>query len=261
MMEPRPTALEQQLTEALEENRRLRESLAHAEQKIERSLAACEAAVKELQQFAYAASHDLQEPLRTISAYTELLQRYYGSNEDAREFTSFIVDAAERMTVLIRDLLTYSRTGSAGSRTMISLGAAVQWAMMNLSRSIQEAGAEIQCGELPDVVCDESQIIQVFQNLLSNALKYRSSEPPKIEISAQEAPEVYTVAVRDNGVGIAPQYHDRVFSVFQRLHGREVPGTGIGLALCRKIIEAHHGAIWVESDGEHGSVFKFTLPL
>lgn len=231
-----------------------------AEQDLERSLAATQAANQELQQFAYAASHDLQEPLRTISTYMQLLQRNYEPVGEAAEFMGFIVEAVRRMNTLVRDLLTYARTGASSKRVPVNLNLAVQWVTANLDQSIRETKAEITCDELPTVVADESQIIQLFQNVLSNALKYRSEEPPRIVISAEEGPEFYTISVGDNGIGIPPNYHAHVFGVFKRLHGREIPGTGLGLALCRKIVEGHGGKIWVESDGKHGSVFKFTLP-
>ena len=133
--------------------------------------------------------------------------------------------------------------------------------MLNLQQAISDSGAEIQYAGLPELSVDESQIVQLFQNLLSNALKYRSSAPPRIEITAEEGPDGYTISVADNGQGIEPRFHKQVFGVFKRLHGREVPGTGIGLALCRKIAESHEGQIWVESDGQNGSTFKFTLPF
>jgi light-regulated signal transduction histidine kinase (bacteriophytochrome) len=246
--------LEERLAEALRERSAL-------EQTLEQAQAAALSAQEELRIFAYAASHDLQEPLRAISSYAQLLERQYAASAEAAEFTSYIVDAVNRMTVLIRDLLTYSRLAQPQRRT-ISLASLVQWAMMSLDLPIREAKARIVYEELPEVQVDESQTVQLFQQLLSNALKYRSAEPPEIEITAEERGDAYTISVRDNGMGIEPRFHEQIFGVFKRLHGREVPGTGMGLALCRKIVEGHNGRIWVETaEGEHGSVFKFTLPF
>ena len=246
--------IEQQLSEALEENTQLKASL---EQAVEKARAAHE----ELQQFAYAASHDLQEPLRSIAAYAQLLQRQSSDNPEVGEFTTFIVDGVNRMNALIRDLLTYSRTGTSLKRTMVKLAALVQWSLLNLDRSVRDAGAQIKVGELPEALVDESQMVQLFQNLLSNSLKYRGAETPQIEVSADENENEYIISISDNGVGIEPRFHQQVFGVFKRLHGRDIPGTGIGLALCRKIVEGHGGKIWAESDGKQGSVFRFTLPI
>jgi light-regulated signal transduction histidine kinase (bacteriophytochrome) len=266
-METSPQPIEEQLRELREENARLKaaneeleKSCKESEEKAERMVAAIQTTNEELQQFVYAASHDLQEPLRSISTYSQLLERRYASDKEANEYTRFIVDGVNRMNTLIRDLLTYSRTGSSPKRTMVKLDALVQWSILNLQQSIRDAGAEITCEELPELYVDESQMVQLFQNLLSNALKYCSGEAPRIAVTAEEGPEQYTILVKDNGQGIAPRFHKQVFGVFKRLHGREIPGTGIGLALCRKIVEGHGGQIWVESDGTNGSTFKFTLP-
>jgi light-regulated signal transduction histidine kinase (bacteriophytochrome) len=261
------TALERKLAEVSNEVVSLREALAQcrgtrrsAEEECARSLDAARIANEELQVFSYAVSHDLKEPLRSISSYAELLERQYGGDERAREFTSFITDGVKRVNTLIESLLTYSRIGAPTRRTAIKLNAAVQWALLNLAQSVRESGAQITCGDLPVLEVDESQIVQLFQNLLLNGLRYRSSEVPMIEVSVEESVDAYTIAVRDNGIGIEPRYHEQIFTAFKRLHGREVPGTGLGLALCRKIVEGHGGRIWVESEGTHGSVFKFTLP-
>jgi light-regulated signal transduction histidine kinase (bacteriophytochrome) len=223
--------------------------------------AAEKAAKDELNQFVYAASHDLQEPLRAISAYTQLLQRKYADDAESAEMTSFVLDGANRMHSLISSLLTYSRTSASPRRMTVSLGLIVQWATTNLAKEIGAAGAEITCRDLPEAAVDESQFVQLFQNLLSNALKFRGEQPLRIEISAEEAESECIISVRDNGVGIAPKYHAQVFEAFRRLHGKNIPGNGIGLALCRRIVQAHGGRIWVESEGSGGSVFKFTIPF
>ena len=259
-------SLEQKLTEALSEVASLQKSLQkcvaarkNAEEECARTLEAARIASEELQVFSYGVSHDLKEPLRSISSYADLLQRHYGGDE-AAEFTSFITDGVQRVNALIENLLTYSRTGAPTRRTAIKLNAVVQWALLNLEHSVRESGAEITCGELPVIAVDESQMVQLFQNVLLNALRYRRGGVPKIEVFAEEGVDAYTIAVRDNGLGIEPRYHDQIFTAFKRLHGREVPGSGLGLALCRKIVEGHGGRIWVESEGTQGSVFKFTLP-
>ncbi len=233
-----------------------------AEAALAQSMRALRKANEELQQFAYAASHDLQEPLRTIASYTQLLERRYSGDPSASEYTAFIVEGVTRMNTLISDLLTYSRVGAAAElkRTPVELGNMLQWALLNLDRSIREQEASVTRGDLPEAIANESQLVQVFQNLIGNSLKYRSKEPPAIHVSAEEDENEVTVSVRDNGIGIEPQYAKQIFGVFKRLHGREIPGTGIGLAICRKIIENHGGRIWVESDGKSGSTFIFTLP-
>jgi len=268
MADPTPKSLEQQLAEALAENSNLRKSLEHcvaarkaAEEECARNLEAARSANEELQIFSYAMSHDLKEPLRSISTYAELLQRHYASDQEAAELTPFITDGVKRANTLIESLLLYSRAGAPTNPTAINLNAVLQWALLNVERFVRESGAQITFDDLPVVVADESQMVLLFQNLLLNSLKYRSTDAPKVHVSSEEGPDAYTISVRDNGIGIEPKYQKQIFTAFKRLHGREVPGTGIGLALCRRIVEGHGGRIWVESDGERGSVFKFTLPI
>jgi signal transduction histidine kinase len=238
-----------------------------AERALQQSIQALRKANEELQQFAYAASHDLQEPLRSIASFTQLLERRYTKNDtEAAEYMQLIIEGVTRMNLLIADLLKYSRLGDAAqlTKTPFDLSNALQWAKLNLDSQIRELKATVSHGTLPEVIANESQIVQVFQNLLSNALKYRSDLPPLIHVSAEETPDDWIISVRDNGEGINPEYlqkdQEQIFGVFKRLHNRTVPGTGIGLALCRKIIQNHGGRIWVESDGKNGSNFLFTLP-
>jgi light-regulated signal transduction histidine kinase (bacteriophytochrome) len=215
---------------------------------------------EELEQLAYAAGHDLREPLRTIAAYSQLLEREFSGNKEAAELVQFVTDGVSRMNSIITDLLSYSRSGSAPNPIEMPLTLAAQWAVMNLAAPIRESGAQVTYENLPKVEADEAQMIRLFTNLIDNAIKFRSDQPPQIKISSEQTEQGHVVSVQDNGIGIDPKYQKQVFVVFKRLHGREVPGTGIGLAICQRIVRAHGGQIWVESDGQHGSVFKFTLP-
>jgi PAS domain S-box-containing protein len=218
----------------------------------------------ELEQFAYVASHDLQEPLRMVASYTQLLARRYDErlDSDAREFMSYIVDGASRMKQLIEDLLAYSRVGTRGiAFANVSAEGALRRALFNLRGGLEEAGAAVTHDPMPTLPADEVQLGQLFQNLIGNALKFRSQANPKIHIVVTESAPEYTFEVRDNGIGIEPQYFERIFMVFQRLHNKgEYPGTGIGLAICKKVVERHGGRIWVESRPGEGSSFFFTLP-
>src|SRR5688572_14082707 len=218
----------------------------------------------ELEQFAYVASHDLQEPLRMVASYTQLLgRRYEGKlDKDAHEFMSYIVDGATRMKQLIEDLLAYSRVGTKGQDFKpVALEAPLRRALFNLRAGIEEAGAAVTYDPLPTVQGDEVQLGQLLQNLVGNSLKFRSNSVPRIHIGVLEKNSEYQIEVRDNGIGIEPQYYERIFMVFQRLFNKgEYPGTGIGLAICKKVVERHGGRIWVESRPGDGSSFYFTLP-
>jgi PAS domain S-box-containing protein len=219
----------------------------------------------DLGHFAYVASHDLQEPLRMVSSYTQLLaKRYQGRlDADADEFIAYAVDGSNRMQQLIRDLLAYSRAGTGEMEFReISSELALHKALVNLQSAIQESCAVVTYDSLPAVTTDDTQLSQVFQNLIANAIKYRSVEVPRIHVSATaDAGRERVFSVRDNGLGIDPKYFDRIFVLFQRLHGREqFAGTGIGLAICKKILERLGGRIWVESQPEKGSIFHFALP-
>ena len=219
----------------------------------------------DLQQFAYLASHDLQEPLRLVSVYAELLSRQYHARLDteADRIITVIVDGVRRMEALIRDLLSYSRVIHAEEpviQEQLDPAEALGIAVANLEMAIQESGATIQWGPLPSVACDRVELTQIFQNLLSNALKYRGDMPPRVEIVAQPGREFCVFSVRDNGIGIHSAYHDAIFTPFKRLHGRQYPGTGIGLALCRRMVERQGGKIWVESEAGRGATFWFTIP-
>ncbi|MDJ0746160.1 MAG: ATP-binding protein [Xenococcaceae cyanobacterium MO_167.B27] len=217
----------------------------------------------ELEQFAYLASHDLQEPLRMVISFTQLLaRRYQGQlDADADRIIGFAVDGAKRMEALIKDMLTYSRLAIQGKPFEYSnCEEVLDLTLKNLQLLIQETGTSIYRNPLPTLPADKSQLVQLFQNLFSNAIKYHSDKPPEIEIGAEAQNGQWLFYVKDNGIGIKSQYFKRIFAIFQRLHTRQkYPGTGIGLALCQKIVNRHGGKIWVESEPGQGSTFYFTI--
>jgi signal transduction histidine kinase len=221
----------------------------------------------ELEQFAYVASHDLQEPLRKVASFTQMLQRRYEGQLDERadQYIGFAVDGAKRMQALINDLLAFSRVGRiAEPQVVVDCNALAASARAGLASRIEETGATVEIGELPHVRGEASLLQLVFQNLLGNGLKFRGDEPPHVRMSAERSADgsEWRFTVADNGIGIAPEYADRIFIIFQRLHPRtEYEGTGIGLAMCRKVIEYHGGRIWLDTDGgSGGATFHFTLP-
>src|SRR3989337_1680053 len=219
----------------------------------------------ELEQFAYVASHDLQEPLRMVASFTQLLSRRYKDilDDNAKEFISFAVDGANRMQRLINDLLSYSRIQTkerAFNET--DCEEILGQVRANLHESIEKNGAMITNDPLPAVFVDQTQMLQLFQNLIDNAIKFSGKGPPRVHLSAENKGGEWLFTVRDNGIGIDPQFNKRIFMIFQRLHSREeYPGTGIGLAICKRIVERHGGEIWVESEHEKGSTFYFTIPV
>jgi len=248
---------------ALQERRLLRlrrqaeEDLARKVEELARSNA-------ELEQFAYIASHDLQEPLRMVATYTQLLaERYRGRlDENADKFIGYACEGALRMQALVQDLLAFSRVGrSGGACGCVNCNAALAEVLQSLGPAMKESGAVVTHGALPVVWADRSQVTQVFQNLIGNAIKFRGKEAPAISVQAEEVGRQWLFSVSDNGIGIAPEYAENIFVVFQRLHTRtEYAGNGIGLAICKKIIERHGGRIWVEAQAGRGSIFKFTMP-
>lgn len=217
----------------------------------------------DLEQFAYVASHDLQEPLRMVVAYTQLLsERYRGKlDENADKFLGYASEGAMRMQVLIKDLLAFSRVGRNGTSGAVDCNAVVDEVLQALASAIQESSAVVTRAELPAVWADRTQVAQVFQNLIGNALKFRGKEQPVISVQVEKADQQWLFDVTDNGIGIAPESAENVFVIFQRLHTRaDYPGNGIGLAICKKIVERYEGRIWIEPRAGSGTTFKFTLP-
>ncbi len=239
--------------------------LVRARQELEKTVADLKRSNSELEQFAYVASHDLQEPLRMVASYTQLLaKRYKGKlDTDADEFIGYAVDGANRMQRLIQDLLAYSRVTTQGHDfERVKCDEVLEEVLDNLRLAVDESQTVVTHNVQLTVMADRGQLGQVFQNLIGNAIKFRGQEPPWVHISAERRNEEWLFSVRDNGIGIDPQYADRIFVVFQRLHAREeYPGTGIGLAICKKIVERHGGRIWVKSQLGKGATFYFTLPV
>jgi light-regulated signal transduction histidine kinase (bacteriophytochrome) len=236
--------------------KRAEEQLKHLNDALQRSN-------RDLQEFAYAISHDLQEPLRMVNNFGQLIEKRHASalNDEGREFFHFMIDGAQRMERMIRDLLNYSRVlNDKGTFEPTELRATLLWAMSNLDVLIQESGASINYGALPTVTGDFVRLSQVFQNVLGNAIKYRSAQPPVIDITTSKENEEWVIAVRDNGIGMDPKYAERAFGVFTRMHGAKYPGTGVGLAICKQIVERHRGRIWMETAPDAGSIVYFTLP-
>lgn len=248
-----------ELNESLEQ--KVRERTAEAEERskdLDRSNS-------ELRQFAYVVSHDLQEPLRMVKSFLQMLQDRYGQKLDAQadEFIGYAVDGASRMHRLIIDLLEYSRVGTTEKAfEKADLSAALKDALSNLKLAVEENGAVVTSDPLPTLWADPVQMALLFQNLVGNALKFKRELPPRIHVSAARRGKEWVLGVRDNGLGIEKNYFERIFVIFQRLHSRsEYPGTGIGLAVCKKIVERHGGTIWVESEPGKGSTFYFTVPV
>jgi len=246
------------LFDDITERKKAEAALREAHEELKRSNA-------ELEQFAYVASHDLQEPLRMVSSYTQLLMRRYGDklDGDAKDFTAFIVDGATRMKQLIEDLLAYSRVGTRDKNFKpVDAESSLKRALTNLRAAIQDSGATVTQDKLPTIHCDEVQLAQLFQNLIGNALKFRRPDvAPAVHVGAADQGAEWEFMVRDNGIGIEPQYFERIFMVFQRLHDKgEYPGTGIGLAIVKKVVERHGGRIWVQSQPGAGTTFHFTMP-
>jgi len=218
----------------------------------------------ELEEFANAASHDLQEPLRMVASFVQLLERRYKGKLDseADEFISFALAGTARMQRLISDLLDYAKVGTRGKELVpVESSAALEQALQNLMIAIKESHTTVTSAPLPRVIADESQLIRLFQNLIANAIKFHGTEPPRIHVGGEQKEGVWVFSVQDNGIGLAPEHFNKIFLIFKRVYSEsEYPGTGIGLAVCKKIVERHGGKIWVESEPGKGATFYFTMP-
>lgn len=243
----------------------LSENISRSEYRLKNAMDDLKRSNEELQQFAYAASHDLKEPLRAIISYSQLLEEYYRDKIDieGKKFLDFILEGSYRMKKLIEDLLAYSRIATQNKTLKLTnLNDVLKDVLLNLQEATKETGAVINYGKLPILAVNETQIMQLFQNLISNAIKFQSDEIPNINISAEQKNNIWEFSVKDNGIGIEPEFFDRIFKIFQRLHTREeYPGSGIGLAICKRIVQMHGGKIWVDSEIGKGSTFYFTIPI
>jgi PAS domain S-box-containing protein len=256
---------ERDITERKNAETEIRRLNAELGQKIAERTAKLERSNQDLQQFAYVASHDLQEPLRMVASFTQLLAKRYQNklDQDADDFIKYIVEGATRMQAMINDLLNYSRIGTRGEDLVATpAGVALKQALTNIQLLVMENQAVIEQGPLPVVLADPTQLPVVFQNLITNAIKYRRPDvPPRIEVRAERREKVWEFTVRDNGQGIDPRYFERVFIIFQRIHGRtDNSGSSIGLPICKRIIERQGGRIWIESEMGQGTVIHFTVP-
>jgi signal transduction histidine kinase len=264
VLKDRLARLPSSVRRALEE-KRLRDQRRQAQEELAQKITELARSNAELEQFAYVASHDLQEPLRMIANYTQLLaERYRGKlDEQAEKYIHYSVDGAVRMQTLIQDLLKFSRVGRAElePRTTDCRGV-VEQALKNLQAAVEESGAVVNWNGLPTVMADSSQLTQVFQNLIANAIKFHGAEIPAVQIEAEKKEREWVFTVSDNGIGIPAENRQDIFVIFRRLHTRdEYAGNGIGLSICKKIIERHGGKIWIQAQAQPGSCFKFTLPM
>jgi light-regulated signal transduction histidine kinase (bacteriophytochrome) len=251
------------LVSDIDKERRAADALIRGAAELRVSNQALVRANEDLNQFAFAASHDLQEPLRMITSYSQLLVKGYSGQLDGEAATciGFITQGTKRMRELLADLLAYTQlTGDEEEEPVpVELNDAFQTAVENCRTAIDETGASVTSGPLPAVLGHKPHFVQLFQNLISNGLKYRSDRVPHIHVSAELQDDVWRISVRDNGIGIDPEYHEQIFGVFKRLHGKSIPGTGIGLAICKRVVDRYDGKIWVESRLDQGATLYFTL--
>lgn len=255
-------AFNQMLNQIQLQNKTLKDFNKSLEKNIKERTKELQRSNAELEQFAYVASHDLQEPLRTVTSYVQLLERRYKDklDDDANDFIAFAVDGSNRMRVLIQSLLEYSRVNSKRPFEELDLNVFMKTILINLNESIKENNVKINVNPLPKIFGDPILMNQLFQNLLSNAIKFKGEVPPEIAISCEKKEDKFLFSIKDNGIGIEKEYHDKIFVIFQRLQDKgKYSGTGIGLAICKKIVERHGGKIWVESELGKGTTFYFTI--
>jgi signal transduction histidine kinase len=241
------------LQKLLSENARLKEELQFSREK-------AASLKRELEEFVYAAGHDLKTYLRNIGSYSQLLTRGGTDAESSAAYAHFILDGVRSALTFIEQLVLLSKAGSSPSRSTVNLASSVQTALYKLQPEVARTGAQVTQHDLPQVSVNQSDFEQVFERLIDNAIKYSGPNKPVIEISGEETDDGFLISIRDNGPGIPEKFLNTVFQPFKRLHGSEIPGAGVGLAVCRKIVEAHDGRLWVESDGKNGSTFKIRLP-
>jgi light-regulated signal transduction histidine kinase (bacteriophytochrome) len=244
------------------EKRATQEALAVKNRELETANRELARSNAELTHFAFAVAHDVRAPMHTVAWFSQLIARRAQTDDaELQEFASYISKAFERIDVFLNDLLTFAQAGEGEQQLrVVDSEKVLQWALMNLQARIEETGAVISNDPLPQITADQSQMVQLFQNLIGNSLKYRSDDPPRVHVTATKTGDVWLFSISDNGVGIPAQHGEAVFTAFKRLHGSESPGTGLGLALCKRIVERHRGRIWVESEVGKGSIFRFTIP-
>ncbi len=267
-MDLESNSLEQQLAAAREQIEELRLALQQSQAAKEAAERNSEVnngrqldAAQELKALVYAIGHDLRQPLRSILTSAQLLERRHPELEQVKEFAGYIIEGAQEMGVLVDNLVRFSKAGSGLRRSNISLKLPIDLATFKIQPLLKESNASLEVQPMPEVSIDEAQFTTVFEHLLTNAIRYRREDTPQLIVSAVERDEDVLVSVSDNGCGIEFKYQDQVFEPLKRLHGKQIPGVGLGLAICQKIIRAHGGTMWVESDGETGSTFMFTIPM
>jgi light-regulated signal transduction histidine kinase (bacteriophytochrome) len=236
------------------------EEIARLQAELKRSQSIARAATEELQGFVYAASHDVKEALRSVNSYSQLLVRHAPPDPELAEYGQFVSEGIRNAMAILDRMNMFARIDVSPRTAMLELAVPVQMAMVKLQPLITSAAADVSYRDLPQVNGSEPQLQLLFENLIDNGVKYRNGRPARVEITSEEADDGYVISVQDNGVGIKPEYHELVFQPFKRLHGKEIPGIGLGLAICSKIVTGHQGRLWVESDGTNGSTFKVLLP-
>ena len=265
--DPDPGTLRQRLASAEAQSEELQAALERAsaaavkaERESELNLDKAAAVKKEADACIYAIGHDLRQPLRSIMMNAQLLERRHSEIAQVKEFASYIIDGATEINQIVDALMRYTRAGGSLRRSTLNMKLVLDLALLKVQPLLKESGGEVRAEELPEVNVDEGQFTTVFEQLLTNVVRYRGEEAPRVLVTAIEEADKYVISVQDNGPGVEQPYQEQIFEPLKRLHSKQIPGVGLGLAICRKIVGAHGGAIWVESDGKHGSTFRFTVP-